>query len=113
MNDIAQMFEGIETLQSLDLLDVVCKYEPKFGNKKAGQQYCQELFNKFNTLNTTDEPAWINILGNMARIAFNYPEFAKEHGQELLIKPFATEIERSTIYQRFNCHVSKNILPAL
>lgn len=106
LNDMMQMLEGIMALQSFDLLDIVCKQNPKFGNVKAGSQYCQELFNKYNALNVTDEPAWIDLLGGMARIAFDYPGFAKEHGQDLVIKPFATDTERATIYQRFNCHVS-------
>lgn len=102
-----QSIDGILILQEIDLLDRVRKEANRnSGKATSAEEYCTELFDKFNELNATDEPVWINLLGNMLKIAFRQPGFAESHATDLLLNPTLSFAERLTLYQRYNRFVS-------
>ncbi|KAL0088017.1 hypothetical protein F4703DRAFT_1975680 [Phycomyces blakesleeanus] len=119
LSDIQQKVEGIKILQLSGLLDIVCKELHKRGaNVDSAADYCCQLLDKFIELCSTDEPTWIDILGNILKIAFNQKGLATSQGSALLgltgVLSQKTHTEKLTIYQKYsdyiNYCISSNII---
>ncbi|KAG0180275.1 hypothetical protein DFQ29_000972 [Apophysomyces sp. BC1021] len=116
VGDISQAIDGVRVLQSLHLLDMLCSENCKRKRNNAamsGDEYCQKLFDKFIEFHSTHEPSWINILGNMIKIAFNQPLFARSHGSWLLGLSGSMEsmgyVEKLTVYQKYSDYINSCI----
>ncbi|KAI9025751.1 hypothetical protein CLU79DRAFT_698900, partial [Phycomyces nitens] len=115
LGDVQQKVEGIKILQLSGLLDTVCKELHKRGaNVDSAQDYCCQLVDKFIELCLTDEPTWIDILGNILRIAFNQKGLVAAQGSTLLgltgVLSHKTHTEKLTIYQKYSDCINHCIL---
>ncbi|KAI8384548.1 uncharacterized protein BYT42DRAFT_493256, partial [Radiomyces spectabilis] len=102
-----QLIEGILSLQSLGLLDDICKEShKKWKNASSADTYCAILFDEFLELRSLEEPMTNAFLGDLIRIAFKQPGFAGEHGRDLLgysgVLSTQDYDEKLSIYQKFN-----------
>ena len=106
LNDMLQIIDGIKILQDLNLFDNVCKASPKSsGGAQSAYDYCVALYDKFVQYNSTTEPVWIQLIGEMLEIAFHQTGFAKTYAEKLLLENNATYANRLAIYQKFSSHV--------
>ncbi|KAI9317521.1 hypothetical protein BX666DRAFT_1633731 [Dichotomocladium elegans] len=103
LSDMLQTIEGIKIFQDLKMLDLICRSAPaSSGNRPSALDYCESLFGKFMEFRDTYEPANINLLGEMLKIAFNLKGFAAEHAEELLLKSDDKLTDRTKTYQKFS-----------
>ena len=106
LNDMLQIIDGIKILQDLNLFDNVCKASPKSsGGAQSAYDYCVALYDKFVQYNSTTEPVWIQLIGEMLEIAFHQPGFAETYAEKLLLENNATYANQLAIYQKFSSHV--------
>lgn len=83
-----ETIQGVRRLQEMDLLDMVCSHWYKIdptGGPPSSDAFCTSLFDTFLRLQNVDNPALIELLGNMIKLAFGQPHFADKHGPELLV----------------------------
>ncbi|KAI8145657.1 hypothetical protein BJV82DRAFT_554475 [Fennellomyces sp. T-0311] len=107
LNDMVQTIDGIKLLQDLKMFDMVCQATPKSsGGSDSALAYCSSLFDKFNEFNNTTEPVWIDLVGEILKIAFHQRGFAEKHAEDLLLNHSELYTERSAIYQRFNSYIN-------
>lgn len=101
-----QVVEGVKILQELKLLENVCKESPRPSRYyPTAISFCSDLFNKFSQFQQTEDPALIQLLGNMLKIAFQEKSVALEYAKELLFDIGSNDAERLALYQKFGEYV--------
>lgn len=105
-SDMMQVVEGVKILQELKLLENVCKESPRPSRyHPTAISFCSDLFNKFSQFHQTEDPALIQLLGNMLKIAFHEEAVALEYAKELLFDIGNNDAERLALYQKFGEYV--------
>ncbi|CEP16992.1 hypothetical protein [Parasitella parasitica] len=114
--EISQTVHGIKYLQSIDVLDRVCKKAEELNHAypSSAFEYCEALLKTFlNQCKSAQEPLRIKLMGSMAVISFSQPGFAEKYSAKLLAFMIPTKRasykEKIEIFQKFDKYMAECI----
>ncbi|KAG0763147.1 hypothetical protein G6F62_000892 [Rhizopus arrhizus] len=110
--DMAETTNAIKFMQSINLLDLICQKAHQVDEKhpETVNNYCETLFDQFLELcNTTSEPLWIKLFGEMVNIALNQPGIAAKKALNLLgfsgTRQGLSDVEKLSILQKYGVYI--------